>query len=150
MDCSEDATMTSVSSAEQVQLHDRSKKRRLPSGFDDAPVESEKTLPSGWTEHKDAFSKVSFYTNSKKGVTTWERPAFQDLDADDDAAESNLCENKGEILADAPSGGRLPEGWIEMSDAFSGEAYYMRDGVTTWKRPTAADGSGVPRARKAA
>mmetsp|Transcript_41190 Transcript_41190/g.96606 ORF Transcript_41190/g.96606 Transcript_41190/m.96606 type:complete len:114 (-) Transcript_41190:387-728(-) len=111
--------MTAVTFNEEVQMCDTSKDNHTSSidtDGDDNSNGTEKTpLPMGWVESKDAYSGVYFYMNSEKGLTTWKRP-------DPESA----------VVGTIPT-----VGWTEMTDAFSGKPYYIKDGITTWIRPTA-------------
>jgi hypothetical protein len=131
----DDAAMLAASFGKQVRMCDRpqEEEQRPPDN------EADRTpLPAGWVEEMDARSKVSFYMNVEKGETTWIRPVPDGTtNVVDTAAEGATTADDATILT-TNAGESLPEGWIEMKDAFSGVAYYVNsDGDTTWKRPDA-------------
>jgi hypothetical protein len=128
----DDAAMLAASFGKQVQMCDRRQEDQMPPD-DEADLPP---LPAGWVEEKDAMSQISFYMNVKKGETTWIRPiADGTTNAVDTAAAGDAAADDATIET-ANVGDSLPEGWIEMKDAFSGVAYYVNsDGDTTWKRP---------------
>ena len=104
-------------------------------------------LPEGWVEKLDAMSSVSFYTNVATGETTWTRPVAAVNNEEDKingtvttANSSKDAEKDSNAMSKSAASKRIPNGWKEMKDAFSGESYYvfLATGETTWTRPVVA------------
>lgn len=136
-----DTTKLSASFEKQVQVHDSVDQERGDGEHhdDDDNEKNLPPLPKGWIQQLDAYSKAPFYINVDKGETTWERPAPDDT-SNNEVIRIAVVDDTGETAsesADASGEAPLPEGWVEMKDAFSGVSYYVSDEETTWKRPVA-------------
>lgn len=110
------------------------------------------SLPEGWMKLFDESSGRSYYYCEEDGTTSWEKPQFEtgEIEAtpdpsndaiyvvkksDDDYADEPEAAPE-ETSADIEDSASLPEGWTELIDPSSGQAYYLRDdGFTTWERP---------------
>ena len=128
-----DSTTLSVSFGKQAEINDQP-----PPPLQ---VDDERTpLPAGWVEEKDALSGAFFYMNVEKGETTWVRPVVAIEATKTATASKNAGIETDTVKAENEIGTGdeyvLPEGWVEMKDAFSGESYYTDpNGDTSWKRP---------------
>eukprot|EP00545_Synedropsis_sp_CCMP1620_P014561 CAMPEP_0119009106 /NCGR_PEP_ID=MMETSP1176-20130426/4147_1 /TAXON_ID=265551 /ORGANISM="Synedropsis recta cf, Strain CCMP1620" /LENGTH=149 /DNA_ID=CAMNT_0006961559 /DNA_START=81 /DNA_END=530 /DNA_ORIENTATION=- len=138
-----DVNMLSASFADHAQVCYTTKEQGSPNNTGSGEIDdSNRTpLPSGWIEQPDAFSKAPFYMNPEKGETTWKRPVASEgtsSDVKNVAVEGALPSDTSNDVTTtdaAPVKDALPEGWVELKDAFSGVSYYVSDGETTWKRP---------------
>jgi hypothetical protein len=118
-------------------------------------------LPPGWTELIDTASGLPYYLHEVDDTTTWERPVtdssppieshtpgvvtVNDVELMDEkqipecngVSNDRVHSDGGEIAT--PKEETLLDGWVQLVDPSSGEAYYFNenDGSTTWVRPSA-------------
>jgi len=97
-------------------------------------------LPDGWQMLIEPKSKLPYYFNEAKNITSWEHPTDESnrrveekVASEDKAINERIPsnDNSDEILAD------LPPGWVEMFDEASQLPYYFNEtkNKTTWERP---------------
>jgi hypothetical protein len=133
--------------------------------FIEPPPEEQRSqpfLPDGWTEVTDPPSGKTYYYNEESGVSSWERPAAEELLSEEDTQnieflygqeeeetpEQTLSQveedEAGDVVVDSlneeegsQSQPALPFGWTELVDPSTGISYFLNveSGVTTWERP---------------
>jgi hypothetical protein len=96
--------------------------------FIEPPPEEERSeplLPDGWTEVTDPASGQTYYCNEEIGVSSWERPAAEELHSNEDAQNIELP----------------PDGPTEVTDPSSEQTYHNNEerGVSSWVRPAAEE-----------
>jgi Sec23-binding domain of Sec16/WW domain len=105
-------------------------------------------LPESWIEMTDDGSGATYYLFKPDGTTSWDRPEPSALETEGIVLrESEQPEEEPQVLDDVQidegepervTFEPLPDGWVEMIDASSGETCYLFEpnGTTAWKRPS--------------
>ena len=105
----------------------------LPSSDALDRVENVQPLPKGWREMIDHDTKLPYYYNESKNMTSWDRP---------DSSTAQTSESSvTDVVSSDKTKDNLPDGWVELFDENVQLPYYFNQikNTTTWEKPVATN-----------